>query len=621
MGEFQAGTLSPLEEITTEEETTESSSSLPPPQVIPPITIPPRSTPGRSSLPVFNPFLVGTPSPVASSMPGRRPTSSPAGPPPKRAKQANSSRAAVDNIPLTPGDVDQLLRATVAKGAPGNAAHMRPGVADVCPTAPESLPPSAPVPTPDLAPDRIPSPFAVADDFHALTMSDQQLVHILQAYGLNVSRRDVLRHLYQVHARETGALASESGTSFPGTMPLHQERQFAVPQKTPITIPVSSAGVAHPPPRMHDAQRQEPVDGSRGTEVLLPNPPAGVHPLPTRAASSSDNFTSLPGGPPAEEARLTPLEGPRLGGPFTFQPPPRRTTSMPSPQNQGRSHVLLEPLVQGQSNASHLMRSTSLAGYAPTSGQGFSGRSHLAPGVLLQAGNLEVQGDSMQRPARVFHGLPPEVGRLLSAADKVFPHKVIRALEGGMLEYIPLNLLTDEACRAAAHEPPPAESAFVIANGKLRLPVTSFDTSKEDKLSFDEWGAATDNLVDAMHKHLRAGEDAGSGGHVANVIADSFARHFKYLKNMNNARLLFPVILHYDRRLRGIFIRESHTFRMDTFQNDIWHECLSDLHTSRVDTLNNRLVEMESFLAKARSSAPPKYKEAVSGSYSKPSTN
>ncbi|KAG6872070.1 hypothetical protein C0992_009907 [Termitomyces sp. T32_za158] len=119
-----------------------------------------------------------------------------------------------------------------------------------------------------------------------------------------------------------------------------------------------------------------------------------------------------------------------------------------------------------------------------------------------------------------------------------------------------------------------------------------------------------------MRVHLRAGDELRSGGHVANVIADSFARHFKFLKNMNNARALFPVVLHYDRRLRGLFIRESHTFRMDTFQSDIWHECLSDLHTSRVDTLNSKLADLESFLTRARSSAPSKRNDSSAGTSS-----
>lgn len=122
-----------------------------------------------------------------------------------------------------------------------------------------------------------------------------------------------------------------------------------------------------------------------------------------------------------------------------------------------------------------------------------------------------------------------------------------------------------------------------------------------------------DNLVDAMRKHLQAGNEPQSGGHVANIIADSFTTHFKYLKNMNNAQAMFPVVLHYDCCLRGLFIRESHTFHMDTFQNDIWHECLSDLHTSQVEMLNIHLAEMETFLAQAKLSGPLKYKDQRGG--------
>lgn len=78
-----------------------------------------------------------------------------------------------------------------------------------------------------------------------------------------------------------------------------------------------------------------------------------------------------------------------------------------------------------------------------------------APGLLLQDEfHGEAVPDLADRPCCTFHGLPPDVGRMLSAADKVFPQKVIQVLESGMLEYIPLNLLTDDACHQAAHEPP-----------------------------------------------------------------------------------------------------------------------------------------------------------------------
>lgn len=118
-----------------------------------------------------------------------------------------------------------------------------------------------------------------------------------------------------------------------------------------------------------------------------------------------------------------------------------------------------------------------------------------------------------------------------------------------MLEYIPLDLLTDKACRHATWEPPPPESSFVIANGKLRLPNVSFDTSKESNLSFDDWSAASDNLIGAMHVHLCMDSDAGSGGPIANVIADSFATHFKQLKSRPNTHIKFSIIMDYDRRL------------------------------------------------------------------------
>ena len=101
-----------------------------------------------------------------------------------------------------------------------------------------------------------------------------------------------------------------------------------------------------------------------------------------------------------------------------------------------------------------------------------------------------------------LHGLPLRVGCQLSVMDKVFPQKVCRCLEGGMLEYIPLDLLTDGACRKVAREPPAPESAFVISNGKLWLPNMMFDTLKEGRLSFEEWCQAGENLVDAMQKHL-----------------------------------------------------------------------------------------------------------------------
>lgn len=179
-----------------------------------------------------------------------------------------------------------------------------------------------------------------------------------------------------------------------------------------------------------------------------------------------------------------------------------------------------------------------------------------------------------------------------------------------MLEYIPLDLLTDKACQQVTQEPPPPDSFFVFANSKLHLPSASFDISKESKLSFNDWSAALDNLVGAMQVHLCAGSDGGSGSQVANAIADLFVAHFKWLKYCPNAWVKFNIIMDYDQRLHALFLRESFSFCMDTFYTDVWEEYVATMHAQRVSSLDHHLAEMESFLVWSKS-APAK-----SGSFS-----
>lgn len=68
------------------------------------------------------------------------------------------------------------------------------------------------------------------------------------------------------------------------------------------------------------------------------------------------------------------------------------------------------------------------------------------PGIFLG----EATETKVPHSAHTMHGWLPVVGHQLSAADRVFPHKVKHALEAGMLEYISLDLLTNEACCCAA---------------------------------------------------------------------------------------------------------------------------------------------------------------------------
>ena len=202
-----------------------------------------------------------------------------------------------------------------------------------------------------------------------------------------------------------------------------------------------------------------------------------------------------------------------------------------------------------------------------------------------------------QEPVRTCHGQPPAVGCMLLSADKVFPYKVVHMLEGGMLEYIPLDVLTNNACCLAMQEHVPSKQSLVVNRGKLKMHGATFNT-KEAKLSFEEWLCTTDNLVDAMHKHLCAGDDPYPKEEIAGEITDSFAAHFHHLKNLLNAQLQFNAILDYDHHLHALFLHKSHSFWMDVWHSDIFQECLADVHTAKVQALDKGLADLTSFLAK-----------------------
>lgn len=132
-----------------------------------------------------------------------------------------------------------------------------------------------------------------------------------------------------------------------------------------------------------------------------------------------------------------------------------------------------------------------------------TGRSHYCSSwsVLLvlswsvppHPGSTNAQGVEANS-ALSLHSMLPEIGRLLSTSDKVYLHKVIKSLEQGMFEYILLDLMTNKACWKATRELPPPELSFVISNGKLQPPNASFNTSKESKLSFNNWCSAPQTI-------------------------------------------------------------------------------------------------------------------------------
>ncbi|KAG6896785.1 hypothetical protein C0992_006091 [Termitomyces sp. T32_za158] len=156
-------------------------------------------------LPVYDiasPFLVGaSTSTRLTPVPSRRPAPSLVGPLPKRARPQPTVEEVEEEDPLSPSDVDQLLRGPTANPRPGREAtgrasglatprlaYMHSGAALDQAQAPPPRSPSPPLapcrvrqrlasldPYWRASPDRMPSPMEHEEATHDITLSDSQL--------------------------------------------------------------------------------------------------------------------------------------------------------------------------------------------------------------------------------------------------------------------------------------------------------------------------------------------------------------------------------------------------------------------------------------------------------------
>ncbi|KAG6878837.1 hypothetical protein C0992_007278 [Termitomyces sp. T32_za158] len=166
--------------------------------------------------------------------------------------------------------------------------------------------------------------------------------------------------------------------------------------------------------------------------VAPPILPAPQVPLPTQATPARGHAGDGGGEVPVAFAHAG-LPATPAPGPFLFMDP-RGSGRAPPPSGGSGIDGLGAPFEL------RVARGAREANQQPLP---LGGATTLAPRLLLGGGiQGGAEGHDPARQVRSFHSFPPEVGRLLSAADKVFPQKVIRCLELGMLEYIPLNLLT-----------------------------------------------------------------------------------------------------------------------------------------------------------------------------------
>ncbi|KAF5384772.1 hypothetical protein D9615_001263 [Tricholomella constricta] len=156
--------------------------------------------------------------------------------------------------------------------------------------------------------------------------------------------------------------------------------------------------------------------------------------------------------------------------------------------------------------------------------------------------------DDSGLPAALFSTHDMEVNPF----DVITPDRVIRILRGKWRDYIPMDALTDEACRDAAFAPSRASDASVSvsADGELQLKTTLISTVNEYKITPAQWRQASLNFVSALRIHLRAPGEAHPGGPLALQIAGYFEAHFTRIAQRPDFEHNFSTYLQYDIYLR-----------------------------------------------------------------------
>ncbi|KIL54647.1 hypothetical protein M378DRAFT_18694 [Amanita muscaria Koide BX008] len=138
----------------------------------------------------------------------------------------------------------------------------------------------------------------------------------------------------------------------------------------------------------------------------------------------------------------------------------------------------------------------------------------------------------------------------------VLPQKVIACMEGGMLKYIPLTLLTNKACRDAtrmAAMDKDLKHTLRLEDGNLRMTPASFDSMGEDAISLADWIDASARYVKLMSRHLLAGSDAYPGGPDSQRIAGEWDAHFRIIRERANFSECFHIYRVYDIWVRRIW--------------------------------------------------------------------
>lgn len=187
-----------------------------------------------------------------------------------------------------------------------------------------------------------------------------------------------------------------------------------------------------------------------------------------------------------------------------------------------------------------------------------------------------------ERPWKCSRHFPLAEDQGLAPIDPnaiIVPRKVVAALEQGMLQYIPLHILTVKACREAARTAEMDKQwkhSLQLEGGTISLKPASFDSSGEKKLRPLEWVDAAGRYIALLRKHLWAGGDDAPGGRNAQTLADQWESHFRLIQAQSHFEERFSVYLEYDIRIRQLWVLNPNTIWPGSWHNALFDSIVRD---------------------------------------------
>ncbi|KIL57667.1 hypothetical protein M378DRAFT_16085 [Amanita muscaria Koide BX008] len=202
----------------------------------------------------------------------------------------------------------------------------------------------------------------------------------------------------------------------------------------------------------------------------------------------------------------------------------------------------------------------------------------LAAGSVVYPGGVPIGG----RPWKRSKHFPAQSDRQYDPIDPnaiIVPMRVVHALEQGMLQYIPLHILTAKACREAARSSKvdkQVKHSLQLEEGSITVKPAMFDNTGESKLTALEWLDAAGRYVTLLRQHLWAGGDDAPGGLNAGQIADQWDVHFSRIRAQARFADRFTVYLEYDIRMCGTQPYSNPSLRMSSLRPPLRLLCLRE---------------------------------------------